>query len=170
MPSPSEEIFEIPSISRRLACMAYEALLLMGVIFAAGFLFGTLTQTRNGLDNRHGLQVFLFLVLGTYFVWFWSKGQTLAMKTWHLHLRDNNGAFVSQNRALIRYLLVWSWVIPPIVIASMLEVGPRSTIATIITWIGVWSLLGCIRQDRQFLHDTWAGTKLVLIKPSRPLV
>ena len=35
----------------------------------------------------HGLQLFVFLVLGLYFSWFWSHGgQTVAMKTWHIRL------------------------------------------------------------------------------------
>ena len=33
----------------------------------------------------------MFVVLGIYFVWFWSRGQTLAMKTWHIRLVDAQG-------------------------------------------------------------------------------
>ena len=40
----------------------------------------------------HGLQAFLFLVLGLYFAWFWSHGgQTVAMKTWHIRLLTHDG-------------------------------------------------------------------------------
>src|SRR5256885_8825705 len=70
-----------PRLARRMACWLYEGMLLFGVVFIAGYLFGTLSQTRNAMDNRHALQAFMFVVLGIYFVWFWSKGQTLAMKT-----------------------------------------------------------------------------------------
>ncbi|NBY27226.1 MAG: RDD family protein, partial [Betaproteobacteria bacterium] len=80
-----------PSLWRRMACWAYEGMLLFGVLFIAGYLFGTLTQTRNAMDNRHGLQAFLFLIFGIYFVWLWSKGQTLAMKTWNIRLVDVQG-------------------------------------------------------------------------------
>jgi hypothetical protein len=38
-------------------------MLLFGVVFLAGYLFSTLTQTRNAMDNRHAQQAFLFLVL-----------------------------------------------------------------------------------------------------------
>lgn len=163
----SEEILAVPSIPRRLACMVYEALLLLGVVFVAGFLFGILTQTRNALENRHGLQAFIFFVLGVYFVWFWSRGQTLAMKTWHIHLRNAEGNLVSQKRALVRFLLAWLWILPPIASASLLQVSPQRTIAMAALWIGAWSLFGCFRHDRQFLHDAWAGTKLVFIKPAK---
>lgn len=167
MDTANDNGFDTPSLGRRLACMVYEALLLTGVVFATGFLFGILTQTRNALDNRHGLQLIVFVVLGAYFVWFWSKGQTLAMKTWHLSLREQNGALVSQGRAFVRYLLAWVWVIPPIVAASALNAGSASTITIVFIWIGIWSLLSFLRKDRQFLHDAWANTRLVYIKPHR---
>ena len=57
------QTLEAPSLSRRMACWLYEGMLLFGVIFITGYLFGTLSQTRNALDNRHGLQAFIFLVL-----------------------------------------------------------------------------------------------------------
>jgi uncharacterized RDD family membrane protein YckC len=78
-----------------MACWAYEGLLMFGVVFLAGYLFGTLSQTRNALDNRHALQAFLFLVFGIYFVWFWSKGQSLAMKTWDIRVVDSHGNPIS---------------------------------------------------------------------------
>ena len=83
----------------------YEGLLLFGVIFIAGYLFGTLTQTRNAMDNRLALQAFLFCVLAVYFVWFWTRGQTLAMKTWRIRVVDVRGRALTQHRALLRYLL-----------------------------------------------------------------
>ena len=78
-----------PPLRRRMACWLYEGMLLFGVVFLAGYLFGTLSQTRNALDNRHALQAFLFVVFGIYFTWFWSRGQSLAMKTWDIRLVDH---------------------------------------------------------------------------------
>ena len=95
---------QAPALVRRMACWVYEGVLLFGVVWIAGYLFGTLSQTRNALDNRHALQAFLFVVFGIYFVWFWAKGQTLAMKTWHIRLISAKGGAVSQARALLRYL------------------------------------------------------------------
>ena len=92
--------FPAPGLWRRMACWIYEGILLFGVVFLAGYLFGTLSQTRNALDNRHPLQAFLAVVFGIYFVWFWSKGQTLAMKTWNIRLVDRHGHAVTQARAL----------------------------------------------------------------------
>lgn len=89
-----------PSLLRRMACWLYEGLLLFGVLFISGYLFSTLSQSRHALDNRHGLQAFLFLVVGIYFTWFGHKGQTLAMKTWHIRVVDTQGAPLTQKRGL----------------------------------------------------------------------
>ncbi len=52
---------------------------------------------RDAMDSRrHLLQAFLFVVFGVYFVWFWSKGQTLAMKTWGIRVVDRLGRPVTQ--------------------------------------------------------------------------
>ena len=56
--------FVTPSLRRRMACWLYEGMLLFGVVFITGYLFSTLSQTRHALDNRHGLQAFVFLVFG----------------------------------------------------------------------------------------------------------
>lgn len=165
MNSVSEHL-EIPRMVRRMACLLYEALLLVGVVFIVGLLFGILTQTRNAMDNRHGLQVALFIAIGTYFVWFWHKGQTLAMKTWHLHIRLPDGNRISTQRALIRYLLAWMWVLPPLVFASILQPSLTVTLGLVLCWGVMWTMASQVRQDRQFLHDVWAGTQLVYIKPS----
>ena len=62
-----------PAVLRRLSSWFYESMLLFGVIFIAGYLFGALSQTKHALDNRLGLQAFVFLVLAHYFTWFWHK-------------------------------------------------------------------------------------------------
>ena len=87
-----------PSVLRRLACFVYEGVLLFAVLMIAGYLFSSLTQQRHALAGRAALQGFLFLVLGIYFVWFWSHGgQTLAMKTWRIRLIGQDGLAVITN-------------------------------------------------------------------------
>lgn len=61
------------SLLRRMSCWLYEGMLLFGVIFIAGYLFGTLSQTKNAMNNRHGLQAFVFLVLALYFTFFLAQ-------------------------------------------------------------------------------------------------
>ncbi|MFP5445279.1 MAG: RDD family protein, partial [Betaproteobacteria bacterium] len=38
-----------PNLWRRMACWLYEGMLMFGVVFIAGYLFGTLSQTRHAL-------------------------------------------------------------------------------------------------------------------------
>mgnify|MGYP006182371287 CR=1 FL=1 len=46
-------------------------------------------------------------MLGIYFTWFWHRGQTLAMKTWHIRLVKENGERVGLAQAMLRYVLCW---------------------------------------------------------------
>ena len=150
-----------PSLRRRMACWLYEGMLLFGVVFVAGYLFGTLSQTKHALDNRHGLQAFLFLVFGIYFTWLWSKGQTLAMKTWHIRVLDANGQPLTQARALWRYVLSWVWFLPPIALAFPFKLPPATVGLLIFVWVFVWALSSRFQLRRQYWHDVWAGTQLV---------
>ena len=150
-----------PSLPRRMACWAYEGLLLFGVLFISGYLFSTLSQSRHALDNRHGLQAFLFLVVGIYFTWFGHKGQTLAMKTWHIRLVDASGQALSQKRALWRYVLSWVWFIPPLAALAPLSLSGGEAALLLLGWVAVWALLSRFHPERQFWHDALAGTRLI---------
>jgi uncharacterized RDD family membrane protein YckC len=147
-----------------MLCWVYEGILLFGVVFLAGYLFGTLSQTRNAMDNRHPLQAFLFVVFGIYFVWFWNKGQTLAMKTWNIRMVTRRGGAVSQTQALGRYVSAWVWFIPPLVAVSPFQLGGGEIGVIFVGWIAVWATLTRFRRDGQFLHDVWCGTRLVSIQ------
>ena len=159
----------VPSIPRRMACWLYEGLLMFGVVFIAGYLFSTLSQTRNAMDNRHALQAFVFVVFGIYFVWFWARGQTLAMKTWDIRVVDSNGHAISQKRALLRYVLSWLWFLPPLVAGWLLDLpGPDGAVLT-LGWVAVWAVLARFQPERQFWHDAFAGTRLITWKaPESP--
>ena len=146
-----------------MACWLYEGMLLFAVVFIAGWLFSTLTQMRNAVDgSRHPLlQGFLFLVLGVYFTWFWSKGQTLAMKTWGIRVVDRNGRALGQPRALMRYLLSWLWFLPPLAGLSFFKVGAGEAVVIVFGWVAVWAILSRFHPLGQFWHDALAGTRLV---------
>lgn len=151
-----------PSLARRMAAWVYEGLLLMGVVFVAGYLFGTLSQTRNALDNRHALQAFLFVVFGIYFVWLWAKGQTLAMKTWDITVLDRSGKPLTQMRALLRYFASWLWFLPALIAGELFSLSARESIVITLGWVAVWAILSGLHPQRQFWHDALAGTRLVL--------
>ena len=158
-----------PSLQRRMACWLYEGMLMFGVVFLAGYLFSTLTQTRNALDNRHLQQAFLFVVFGIYFTWFWSKGQTLAMKTWHIRVVDAQGRTLGQGRALLRYLFAWLWFLPPLAVGGLFALPGAELAVITVGWIAVWAILSRFHALRQFPHDVLAGTRLVHHQPVQPL-
>ena len=154
-----------PSIPRRLSSWFYEGVLLFGVVFISGYLFSALSQTKHALDNRHGLQAFEFLVLGLYFTWFWHKGQTLAMKTWHLRLVDVQGQALTQQRALLRYVLSWVWLFPPLLLSQMVGLTSLQSIGLCVFWVTLWAASSRLHPDRQYWHDQWAGTRLIDVRP-----
>lgn len=144
-----------------MACWMYEGMLMLGVLFIAGYLFGTLSQTRHALDNRHALQAFLFVVFGIYFVWLWAKGQTLAMKTWRISVVDPAGKPITQARALLRYLAGWLWFLPALAVAALLKLPAFESITLLLSWVVLWALLSYLHPQRQFWHDALAGTRLI---------
>lgn len=165
---PLKSTLTTPSLTRRMASWLYEGMLMFGVVFIAGYLFGTLSQTRNAMDNRHALQAFLFIVFGIYFVWLWSKGQTLAMKTWDIKLVDQSGLPVTQSRALLRYVLSWLWFLPALAGVSPFKLSGAESVVLVVGWVAVWAILSRFHSDRQFWHDAWSGTRLVLApKPEK---
>ena len=163
-PAPS---LTTPSLPRRMACWLYEGMLLFGVVFIAGYLFGSLSQTKNAMDNRHALQAFLFVVFGIYFVWLWAKGQTLAMKTWHIRVLDHAGQQLTQAHALVRYFWSWLWVLPPLVLSWGFDLKGGESIVIFIGWVAAWAIMSRFHPRQQFWHDAFAGTQLVDISPSK---
>ena len=150
-----------PGLARRMACWMYEGMLMFGVVFMAGYLFGTLSQTRNAMDNRHALQAFLFVIFGIYFVWLWAKGQTLAMKTWDIRVVDRAGKPITQSRALLRYMLSWLWFLPAVAGVAPFELSAAESLVILTGWVLVWAILSRFHPEKQFWHDALAGTRLV---------
>ncbi len=162
--APSSSL-RAPSLRRRMACWLYEGTLMFGVVVLPGLVFGMATNTRHALDNRHGLQAVLFAVLALYFVYFWCKGQTLPMKTWHIRVVDRTGQPLRWPRALWRYLLAWLWFLPPLAAMAPFTLTGGEVMVLVCGWIAVWALLSRFHPEQQFWHDVWAGTRLVDVQP-----
>jgi uncharacterized RDD family membrane protein YckC len=107
----------------------------------------------------------LFLVVGIYFTWFGQKGQTLAMKTWHIRVVDAHGQALTQKRALFRYVLSWIWFIPPLAVVGPYALSGGETALVFLGWVAVWAVLSRFHPLRQFWHDALAGTRLVNAEP-----
>lgn len=133
---------QVPSVLRRIASMAYESLLLLGILsvsffvphLALGMGFGTVLPGWILISHVFG-------VLGAYFIWYWRHGgQTLAMQTWKIRLSTPSGAEPSLTRLALRYALAWPAV----------------------AFLGAGVLWALVDRDRQFLHDRLAGTRMVI--------
>ena len=145
-----------------MACWLYEALLLFAVGLIATLLFSVVIQMRHGLDPRQWLlQLFLAVVFGIYCSWFWSKGQTLPMKTWRIAIVDREGRRISQGRALLRYLFCAVWVLPPLAALASRKFTLWELAVLFAGWVAFWALLSRLHPQRQFWHDAMAGTRLV---------
>lgn len=143
--------------------MMYEAVLLFGVVFLAGYLLDTLTQSKNALELRGARQAWLFVAIGAYFVLCWRRrGQTLPMKTWNIRLVDRDGNTPTTGRLVLRYILAWPLVLAgaAVVWGGALATGWPSMDMFIVAapfTIFIWSWLD---PDGQFLHDRILGTRL----------
>jgi uncharacterized RDD family membrane protein YckC len=129
-----------PSLGRRLASALYDLLLLVALVFIATWPFLAFFGDSTQGWRRHLLQAWILVVVGAYFVWFWTKGgQTLPMKTWGIRIVSSDGAAVSMPRAVHRYLIAL--------------LGTAA--------LGLGFLYALVDRDRQFLHDRLAGTAIV---------
>ncbi|MDB5900374.1 MAG: hypothetical protein JWP41_3976 [Ramlibacter sp.] len=151
-----------PGLGRRMAAWLYEALLLFAVGLIATLVFSVAIDMRSGIDPRRWLlQAFLVLVFAVYFSFFWSRGQTLAMKTWRIRVVDRYGRPLRQGRALLRYVFCSIWVLPPLVALASRRFTLWQLGVIFLGWIAFWALLSRLHPQRQFWHDALAGTRLV---------
>jgi uncharacterized RDD family membrane protein YckC len=168
-PGSAHPVDNAPPLVRRLACFVYEGVLLLGIVMAAGFVYGIATQQRHALTGTWGLQVVIFAVLGLYFVHSWTgQGQTLAMRTWHIRLVGLDGAPVSRGRAVCRYLLSWLWFLPSLIVVQL--TGLKATgamVAVIASGVIAFAALAWLHPRRQYLHDGLCGTRLIGWAPNR---
>lgn len=126
--------------------MFYESLLLLGVL-SVTFILPHLALGMGFEIVLPGplLLLHIFLVVGTYFVWYWTHGgQTLAMQTWRLEIVKIDGGPPELNQLFLRYLLSWP---------SLLLYGAGL----------IWAFFD---RDRQFLHERLSGTRIICVPPT----
>ena len=130
-----------PGVARRLASALYDLLLAVALVLVATFPWLAIFGDSTHGWRRHALQLWVLLVVGAYFVWFWTRsGQTLPMKTWRIRLvRAADGGPVGSWQGAHRFLI--------------------AALGTLAAGLGFWWAF--LDRDRQFLHDRLAGTALV---------
>ncbi len=131
-----------PSLLRLGACMVYDGLVVLALSFALALVFILLFGDASHGFKRYGLQLFLWLGVGLYFVWCWRKsGQTLAMQTWQLKLSNAQLGRLSWPQALLRYVM------------ASLSLG--------VFGLGfIWAVFD---PDRLFLHDRLLGSRITFV-------
>jgi uncharacterized RDD family membrane protein YckC len=157
-----------PQFWRRVSCCLYEQLVLLGVL-AFTFLAPNL-----GLGVLFGIALpswltflYLYSVLGIYFVWYWTKtGQTLAMQTWRIRMIGPNGFHLTRRQALSRYLYGSLWIFPCVLLQWIFHLEKWQIIEMLFTVaLFIWPLsIYLDRRDpkfRQSLPDRFAGSRLV---------
>lgn len=167
---PAAGAITTPSVRRRLMAMLYEAFLITAVEGLAILVYLLVTGNRHTPALDHGRNAVFFLVAALYFIHAWSgSGHTLAMKTWRMKLVMPGHARVPLRAAAIRYLAAWMWFLPAIVVCYAFGLhGKGEVSAAIAIGIAAWALTAFLDKDRQFLHDQWAGTRLIALpKPSK---
>jgi uncharacterized RDD family membrane protein YckC len=145
-----------------MACWFYEGVLLFAIALLAALVFSVATNMRSGIAaQRPLLTAFVIVVFAVYFCVFWSKGQTLPMKTWRITVVDRYGRRLTRGRALIRFIYCWTWVAVPLAAYASGRIDLRGAAVAAVAWVFAWALASRLRPDGQFWHDTWAGTRLV---------
>ena len=131
---------QLAGIWRRLAALAYEAVLLFAIVFIAAYLFVALEgKTPQGM-LRWFFYLYLLCVAGAYFVFCWVRsGQTLAQKAWGLRITAIDGTLLQWRRATLRYLL------------ALVSIGS-----------GIGLIWVVFDPQRQFLHDRLAGSRILV--------
>ncbi len=160
---------ERASLWRRFGAFVHELLFLVAYLFIVGLIFAAFSGETSRAGRPQVLsgpvatlqQIYLVASLGIYFLFFWTAGRrTLAFKTWGLRLvpaRARSIEPVDLKAATVRYFATW--------------IGPLLALAIYVATQGaggVWLialfanfLWAFVDQDRQFLHDRIAGTRVV---------
>ena len=158
------------SLFRRLACLAYEALLLTALLFIASFAVLPLVSrgrataaaplTLPDAPSRAFLFCLLFAGAAIYYVWCWTGGRrTLPQKTWRLRLVDGDGGALDYRRALVRYLA--AWIGPALALVVYVGLRPYGLGGVALVLLALDYLAAFVDPDRQFLHDRLAGARVV---------
>lgn len=163
-----------PQFWRRVSCCLYEQLVLLGVI-AFTFLLPNL-----GLGILFGVSLpswltflYLYSVLGLYFVWYWTKsGQTLAMQTWRIRMIGANGLHLNRRQAIWRYVYGSLWILPCILLQWIFHLEKWQIIEMLFAVaLFIWPLSTFLDRrkplERQSLPDRMAGSRLVELPKNR---
>ncbi|CUT18101.1 MULTISPECIES: RDD family protein [Candidatus Ichthyocystis] len=142
----------LASTGRRFLSILYEMVFLFSILlflavfvtifeYFVGFIPSRQHSVIVSLTGWHSFlaQLFFLITTGFYYTYCWyMSGQTLAMKSWRIKLVCRDGHKLTKSRLWARYFLVFA-LFP-------------------INFFWVF-----FDKDRQFLHDRWCKTMLILV-------
>jgi uncharacterized RDD family membrane protein YckC len=132
---------------RRLAALAYDALLLGAVLFCFTLVVLAARGGRAIAPGTFWFEIGLLIVSFAFFVGFWTHGgQTLGMRAWRIRLVAQDGGPVGWRRAALRF------------VAAPLALAPLG--------LGFW--WAWLDRDRRCWHDRLSGTAVVRTGLSEP--
>lgn len=129
---------------RRIAAMAYDALLLFALLCLATALVLPLNHGRAITSGNLPYTLYLLLCCYGYFSWQWTRGgQTLGMRAWRVRLVDAGGDPVGRRAAALRFGLA---------LLSLLSLGAGF----------LWAFFD---PGKLTFHDRFSHTRLVIVTP-----
>ena len=154
-----------PPLRRRLGCLTYEAILTIGIAMGISMVFTSLFG-RTSDQGIFFIRLIFILAIGIYFSYIWHRsGQTLAMKTWHIKLINNNSKMLSIRQATIRYFASWLWISPVAMYYFLIGISSHfELIAALLVGMLLYAALSFLFLDRQYLHDKMCKTRLIDIR------
>lgn len=140
----NSQTVKAPSLIKLGACLLYELLTMIAIVFVSAAVFLALVGDASTGFKRFGLQLFLWAVVGAYYIWCWIKsGQTLAMQAWKIKLVNELNQLADWKLSAMRYVL--------------------ATLS--LSFLGLGFLWAIVDKQHFFLHDrllNTLNTKLVL--------
>jgi uncharacterized RDD family membrane protein YckC len=136
------DFLQAPSLLKLGACFIYDALAVIALCFVCALVFIILIGDASYGLKRYMLQLFLWIAIGIYFVWCWSKsGQTLAMQTWQLKVVNEDYQLLTWNKATARYML--------------------ASVSLMLFGLGfLWAI---VDRGHLFLHDRLLNTYIIYV-------
>tara|TARA_X000000368_G_C23032298_1_gene713109 strand:+ start:957 stop:1391 length:435 start_codon:yes stop_codon:yes gene_type:complete len=129
------------SFLRRLGAILYDCILLGSVLFFGTFLLMPLYGSAIESDSIF-YPIYLMIIAYVYFVWQWSLGGTLGMRTWKIIITNEEGKTPTWQQLTKRFL------------ASLLS----------ILLLGSGFLWSILDHRKNALHDHLSKTQLLIKK------
>ncbi len=153
-------------LGRRIAALAYDALLLFGLLFFLSIPVVVSFDVRYGEPGYLLYLAYIHAITFVFLGWFWvHQGQTLGMRAWHLHLKPIEGDSMDWKLSLRRYLAALLFWVPGWTVTQLADQGGYTLLGLVPLLIDYgWAFTN---PRRLALHDLLSRSRLVIQYPRR---